>query len=56
MSPYIQTALQPQLAEMNRQYDITGLQERKAAVGQGAFGGNRQALVQFSCDEAFHGN
>jgi hypothetical protein len=46
MSPYIQTALQPQLAEMNRQYDITGLQERKAAVGQGAFGGNRQALVQ----------
>lgn len=46
MSPYIQTALQPQLAEMNRQYDITGLQERKAAAGQGAFGGNRQALMQ----------
>ena len=46
MSPYIQNALQPQLQEMNRQYGITGLQERKAAVGQGAFGGNRQALMQ----------
>jgi hypothetical protein len=46
MSPYIQNALQPQLAEMNRQYGITGQQERKAAVGQGAFGGNRQALMQ----------
>jgi hypothetical protein len=46
MSPYIQNALQPQLQEMNRQYGMTGLQERKAAVGQGAFGGNRQALMQ----------
>jgi len=46
MSPYIQNALQPQLAEMNRQYDITGQQEKARAVGQGAFGGNRQALAQ----------
>ena len=46
MSPYIQNALQPQLQEMQRQYDITGLQEKRAATGQGAFGGNRQALMQ----------
>ena len=46
MSPYIQTALQPQLAEMNRQYDITGQQEKAQAVGKGAFGGNRQTLMQ----------
>lgn len=46
MSPYIQNALQPQLAEMNRQYDITGLQQRKGATGAGAFGGNREALMR----------
>jgi hypothetical protein len=46
MSPYIQNALQPQLAEMNRQYDMTGLQQRKAAAGAGAFGGNREALMR----------
>ena len=46
MSPYIQNALQPQLAEMNRQYGITGNQLKGQAVGQGAFGGNRQALMQ----------
>jgi hypothetical protein len=46
MSPYIQNALQPQLQEMQRQYDITGLQERGKAVGAGAFGGTRNALMQ----------
>jgi hypothetical protein len=46
MSPYIQNALQPQLQEMQRQYDITGLQERGRATGAGAFGGTRQALMQ----------
>jgi hypothetical protein len=46
MSPYIQNALQPQLAEMNRQYDITGLQQKRAATGAGAFGGTREALMR----------
>jgi hypothetical protein len=46
MSPYIQSALQPQLQEMNRQYDITGNQMRAKSVGQGAFGGNRASLEQ----------
>jgi hypothetical protein len=46
MSPYIQSALQPQLQEMQRQYGITGLQNRSQATGQGAFGGSREALMQ----------
>ena len=46
MSPYIQSALQPQLQEMQRQYGITGLQDRSQATGQGAFGGSREALMQ----------
>jgi len=46
MSPYIQNALQPQLEEMQRQYGITGQQERGRATAAGAFGGTRQALMQ----------
>jgi hypothetical protein len=46
MSPYIQNALQPQLQEMQRQYDITGSQQRATAVGRGAFGGSRDALMR----------
>jgi len=46
MNPYIQNALQPQLAEMNRQYDITGNQLQGRATAAGAFGGNRAALEQ----------
>ena len=46
MSPYIQNALQPQLQEMQRQYDITGQQEKGRATAAGAFGGTRHALMQ----------
>lgn len=46
MSPYIENALQPTLQEMQRQYGITGQQERGKAVAAGAFGGTRQALMQ----------
>lgn len=46
MSPYIQNALTPQLEEMQRQYGITGTQEAGKASAAGAFGGNRQALMQ----------
>jgi len=45
MSPYIQNALQPQLAEMQRQYDITGTQQASQATQQGAFGGGRDAIM-----------
>jgi hypothetical protein len=46
MNPYLNASLQPQLQEIGRQYDITGQQEQSRATGQGAFGGNRQALMQ----------
>ena len=46
MSPYIQNALQPQLQEMQRQYDITGSRNKAAAAGAGAFGGSRDALMR----------
>ena len=46
MSPYLQNALQPSLQEMQRQYNITGQQERGRAAAAGAFGGTRSALMQ----------
>jgi hypothetical protein len=46
MSPYIQGALQPQLLEMNRQYNATANQMRGQAAGAGAFGGSRSAIQQ----------
>jgi hypothetical protein len=46
MSPYIQSALQPQLLEMNRQYDATANRMRGQAAGAGAFGGSRAAIQQ----------
>jgi hypothetical protein len=46
MSPYIQNALQPQLQEMQRQYGITGQQQKSQATGMGAFGGSREALMR----------
>lgn len=45
MNPYIQASLQPQLAEMQRQYGITGAQEQGQATNAGAFGGSREALM-----------
>jgi hypothetical protein len=45
MSPYLQNALDPQLAEMRRQYGISGAQQQGNATRAGAFGGNREALM-----------
>ena len=45
MNPYLNAALQPQLAEIGRQYDITGTQQMGNATKSGAFGGNREALM-----------
>jgi len=45
MNPYLQSALDPQLAEVQRQYDITGTQQRSGAAKSGAFGGSREALM-----------
>ena len=45
MNPYLQSALAPQLEEVQRQYDITGTQQKSNAARSGAFGGSREALM-----------
>ena len=45
MNPYLQMALAPQLAEANRQYDISGTRQQGAATQAGAFGGSREAIM-----------
>jgi len=45
MNPYLQNSLQPQLAEIQRQYDITGQQQAGQATQAGAFGGGRDAIM-----------
>ena len=45
MNPYLQASLDPQLAEIQRQYDITGQGQQSAAAKSGAFGGSREALM-----------
>lgn len=45
MNPYLQNSLQPQLEEMQRQYDITGTQQQSKATQSGAFGGGREAIM-----------
>jgi hypothetical protein len=45
MNPYLKGALDPQLAEVQRQYDITGAQQKSGAAKSGAFGGSREALM-----------
>ena len=45
MNPYVQASLEPQLAEIQRQADISGTQQRSGAAKSGAFGGSREALM-----------
>lgn len=46
MSPYIQTALDPQIAEARRQAEIENLKNKAAATRAGAYGGSRQAIME----------
>jgi hypothetical protein len=46
MSPFIEQALAPQLREAQRSSDIMGQQQAAQAVGRGAFGGSRDALMR----------
>ncbi len=46
MNPYIQTALDPQLKEMQRQSDIQRLADSGRLAKAGAFGGSRQAIME----------
>ena len=46
MNPYVAASLSPQLQLMNQQLAQTQAQNQAQAVGQGAFGGSRQAVMQ----------
>ena len=46
MSPYYQNVVDIQAREARRQSDIAGQMEQARSVGQGAFGGSRQAIMQ----------
>ena len=45
MNPYLQMSLAPQLAEANRNYDISGTNQASKATQSGAFGGSRDAIM-----------
>lgn len=45
MNPYLNQILAPQLAEANRNYDISGTRQQSAATQAGAFGGSREAIM-----------
>ena len=46
MSPYIEQAMEPQLREAQRSSEIQRNADQARAVGMGAFGGSRQAIVE----------
>ena len=46
MSPYIQAAMEPQLAEAQRQAQIQRLQDASRLTRAGAYGGSRQAIME----------
>lgn len=46
MSPFLEQAMAPQLREAARASEIQRNQAQAQAVGQGAFGGSRQAIVE----------
>jgi len=46
MSPYLQAALEPQIAEARRQAEIQRLQDAGRLTKAGAYGGSRQAVME----------
>jgi hypothetical protein len=46
MNPYLQSALNPQLAEMKRQAEIKRVEDAGRLTRAGAFGGGRQAIME----------
>jgi hypothetical protein len=45
MNPYLQSVLDPQMAELRRQNEITNMGANAKLTGAGAFGGGRQAIM-----------
>ena len=56
MNPYLQAALQPQLAEMRRQSEISGLKDTSRLTKAGAYGGTRQAVMDAERDRSLQAN
>ena len=50
MNPYLQSVLQPQLAELRRQNDITNMGTNAKLTQAGAYGGGRQAIMNSEND------
>lgn len=46
MNPYLESALNPQLAELKRQADIKRVEDAARLTRAGAFGGGRQAIME----------
>ena len=46
MSPYVEQALNPQIREATRASQLAAQQQQAGAVGRGAFGGSRDALMR----------
>lgn len=46
MNPFLQAALEPQMAEARRQSDISRLQDASRLTKAGAFGGSRQGIME----------
>lgn len=46
MNPYLQSALNPQLAELKRQAEIKRVEDAGRLTRAGAFGGSRQAIME----------
>lgn len=46
MNPYVQAALEPQIAEARRQSQIQRLQDASRLTKAGAYGGSRQAIME----------
>ena len=53
MNPYVQTALQPQLDELNRQQQLKRIDNASRLSRAGAFGGGRQAVMESELDRAY---
>jgi hypothetical protein len=56
MNPYLTAALQPQLAEMRRQSQISGLADTSRLTKAGAYGGARQAVMDAERDRSLQAN
>lgn len=50
MNPYLQAALNPQLAEARRQSDVSRMQDDSRLTQAGAYGGSRQAIMDSERD------